>query len=165
MLTNQFKEGDKIDYDNGNHQETFICKRVGDHHLYSTDSNIPSYNKKYCRVASGMRKVTFIYDVKVTVEMDNADFDVIYAAAENHYDRKVKTSATVGNFMFGFKNRRTWAEADGETKFDADWSSSQLNLMTKALEMSDHENKNRIYRGLSDLFHEMQAEIKRLNNW
>ena len=40
-----FKKGDIVKYDNGKHQEIFVVENVGEHHLYSTKYNIPSFKK------------------------------------------------------------------------------------------------------------------------
>jgi hypothetical protein len=51
MGTN-FKEGDTVKYDNGKHQETFVVVRIGEYHLFSSQYNIPSFSKKYCKKIS-----------------------------------------------------------------------------------------------------------------
>lgn len=43
------EKGDLVKYDNGTHQETFTVYSVGEHHLFSTQYNIPSFNKRYCK--------------------------------------------------------------------------------------------------------------------
>lgn len=52
MNNTEFKKGDVVKYDNGKIQETFTVHKVGEHHLYSTEYNIPSYSKKYCKKVS-----------------------------------------------------------------------------------------------------------------
>jgi hypothetical protein len=49
-MDNTFKKVDVVKYDNGKHQETFIVESVGEHHLYSTEYNIPSFKKSYCKI-------------------------------------------------------------------------------------------------------------------
>jgi len=112
-----------------------------------------------------MKHLKFIIDATAMLEMENTHFDILFRAASGHYDRRVKEATTQGFFMYGFRNRRTWAEQDGKTVFEAEWSSSQLNLMLKAMEMSDETGSHDVRRGLAEAFHSLQAEIKRLNNW
>jgi len=47
-MENTFEKGDVVKYDNGKHQETFVVESVGEHHLYPTKYNIPSFKKIYC---------------------------------------------------------------------------------------------------------------------
>jgi hypothetical protein len=52
MEDTDFKKGDVVQYDNGKYQKTFTVYSVAEHHLYSTEYNIPSYSKKYCNKVS-----------------------------------------------------------------------------------------------------------------
>ena len=52
MENTNFKKGDKVEYYNGTIKETFVVYSVGEHHLFSTPYNLPSYNKKYCKKVS-----------------------------------------------------------------------------------------------------------------
>lgn len=52
MENTVFKKGDIVKYDNGTYQETFTVYSVGEQHLYPTECNIPSFNKKYCKKVS-----------------------------------------------------------------------------------------------------------------
>lgn len=48
-MVNEFKVGDKVQYDNGKVKDTFIVHSISEYHLYSTSYNIPNYSKKYCK--------------------------------------------------------------------------------------------------------------------
>lgn len=48
-MEEEFKKGDLVKYDNGKVQDTFIVYSIGEYHLYSTEYNIPNFNKKYCK--------------------------------------------------------------------------------------------------------------------
>ncbi len=52
MKTTNFKKGDTVEYDNGTVKETFVVHSVGQHHLFSTPYNQPSYSIKYCKKVS-----------------------------------------------------------------------------------------------------------------
>jgi hypothetical protein len=51
-MENNFKEGDVVKYDNGKHQEIFVVVSIGEYHLFSSQYNLPSFSKKYCKKIS-----------------------------------------------------------------------------------------------------------------
>lgn len=128
----------------------------------------------------------FIYRVNVAVSLTGQDLASIARVCDRHYDGTVRSAATVGGFIRGalvsfyFLHRtdedtatrpdcdeeegyRRFAEEHSELVTEEVWTSRQLDLLCKALEMAQTAHEVALFMRLSRLLAELREEFSRLN--
>ena len=110
-----------------------------------------------------MSQYYFVATLVAHIELTDEEFQILFSEATKHYDAKVKASAKVGGFLFGFQNRRMYAAQAGEPDQIVEFSENQLDLMMKALEMNWSSEGRTLYNRLLNIFKDLQQQTMHAN--
>lgn len=103
---------------------------------------------------------TFFATLIATVELSDAEFDLLWKSSEKHYDSTVELSCKQGGFLYGAKNRRSFSNGEDKT---ADFKFRQLDLMLKALEFPFSEEKAVLSLRLQKIMQDMREKHAEIN--
>lgn len=78
---------------------------------------------------------SFCYDVSIRLELDESAIDSLIQLSESHYDGVCKSAGRVGGFLYGWRNRITFAVDDGvDVEFFA--TNRELQTLCKITELA-----------------------------
>jgi len=100
----------------------------------------------------------FVAILNVVCELTNPEFEILFKAAERHYDHTISATTRIGGQLFGLRNRRNFNN-DPTTEF----TERGLNLMMKALEFSDSKEAQALREKFITMFKELQQKTVEVN--
>lgn len=110
----------------------------------------------------------FFATLTAVLVLIDEEFYLLFDEAEHHYDFTVKESTKVGGFLYGIRNRRSFAMKSSERDHEVEFTESQLDLMMKALEMTTSTSGIKLRGRFLKIFKELQQKTvdvnKPLNN-
>lgn len=77
-----------------------------------------------------MRRVKFDIDVKVMLELNEPELELLIECSKAHYDRHCRSISEVGGFLYGMKNMLDIGEAERSCSF------REIDTLCKCLEVS-----------------------------
>ncbi len=99
------------------------------------------------------------------IQITDEDFKLLWDDCENHYDAKIQSFTKVGGFMYGWKNRRDWAE--NEEDKEKELTFREIDSLLKAMEMDYTIPASllsasfiKILRRMNDMYSPMNENLK-----
>ncbi len=89
------------------------------------------------------------------VYFSDEEFEFLFDCCKHHYDHTVKSLARQGGVMWGALNRRNFSNSD-EDKY-CELPHRKIDLLLKALEMSDKELSYKLSKDLRAIIEEIRS--------
>jgi hypothetical protein len=105
----------------------------------------------------------FDYKVRALVTFDVFDFDIIWEGATKNYDGVVRDETKTGGYIFGMRNRQIFAETNNKPSFQVCLSFAEIDIICKALEMSQHLKRHLMKRQLHEIMNAINERSNELN--
>lgn len=103
-----------------------------------------------------VKKHILFATLSAMIEFSDEEFSFLEKVSKRHYDSTVKSMFDIGNFMYGYKNRREFSKV-------CNLSMRQLGLLAKSLEIETKSMSRPLMKRLLDAMKDINSKSEEIN--